>query len=300
MSLGECQFEPDEIAEGVGAILEGPEVDGERVTLGPDHDRLKRWRIDCSYWKPHYLSHYERLVDSGEREVLELGAAVTVPSALFYSALAMLGDAIVEYARRDKNWGTYRFFPPILFTAWSAFEAWLRIHSELFVATCSPPRAVAEMLLETKPVVKTNGEIGECPQRYPVMERYWQLLWFGCRIKYDRGSRVWQGATRAMRARDALIHYDVHEMPEITTEHLLDYLESILLLWIGPSGEASRTLFHSQFDYHGTLVALREYARDFEERPIWRRGEMPGGDQGARAVVPIPFDNIDERRFPGR
>src|SRR4051812_8425235 len=87
---------------------------------------------------------------------------------LFYSALRFLGDSIITYAtdrerRRahaQRNPSELRLHPPVVLTAWSGLEAFIRHSSELMIHTSKDVRSeVADYLRDELTVVDRNGAI---------------------------------------------------------------------------------------------------------------------------------------------
>ena len=180
-------------------------------------------------------------------------------------------------------------------TAWSAFEAWLRISSEILVAVVPTlPRAVRDALLEVRQVVAKNGQIEERADRKPVLERFWLLLKYGCNLEFNRGGRIWQAAVDVVTVRDSLVHYNVSKAPSLTSRQLWGHLEAVMLLFIAPSTMAGRTLLSHQFDLYCTLVQLHPFISEFEERPLhkgWPRDAL---------IFDCPFDGVNETKYPSR
>jgi len=178
-------------------------------------------------------------------------------------------------------------------TAWAAFEAWVKINSEIFITVVpSIPTPVKNALMETKPIVERNGIIKNRPDRKSVLDRFWLLLKYGCNIEYDRGDKIWQSGERLSQARDSLVHYNVSVAPSIKASELWSHLEALMLLFIAPSTQARRTLLTHQFDLHFLLSVLHPLITEFEERPLhkgWARGSW---------IFSCPFDGVDEAKYP--
>ncbi len=255
--------------------------------------------LDTSYFRdPLDLSGdraFERLLEDQSDPLHNTLQSLTVPASLFTAALQLFGDSLIEYHERKQRWDVYRFYPPILMTAWSAFEAWVRISSEILVAVVpSLPRAIRDSLLETRAVVERDGKIRNQPDRRPVLQRYWLLLKYGCNFEYDRGSATWQKGESVRETRDSLVHYDVPEAPSLAASKMWEHLEALLLLLIAPSTTARRTLFHPQFELYATLVGLQPLISEFEERPFHK------GWPKRATVFDCPFNGADDIKYPPR
>lgn len=95
-----------------------------------------------------------------------------------------------------------------------------------------------------------------------------------------------------MALRDTLVHYDVAKAPTITATETWTHIESAMLLFIAPSTMASRTLFHSQFEFFNTLTKLHPFISEFEERPLHK------GWSKEPQIFSCPFDGADESKYP--
>jgi hypothetical protein len=278
-----------------------PDEDGE-IQYSPHSSLSNVHGLDTSYyrglWQVGWLDRdgaFQRLLQNSADSLHDTLQSITVPGSLLHAALKLFGDSLIEYHEREQRWDLYRFYPSTLMTVWCAFEAWVRIMSEIFVAVVPTlPLAVADALLEVRSYVERNGQIRRQPDRRPVLERYWLLLKYGCNLELDRGSRVWQAGSEAGRVRDSLVHYDVSKAPSLTAAEVWSYMETVMLLLIAPSTMARRTLFHEQFGYHDMLVQLRPLISEFEERPLHK-----GWSKDA-IIFSCPFDGVDDSKYPSR
>jgi|SRR5438445_1680211 len=238
---------------------------------------------------------FERVLRGASNPLHKTLDSISVPDCLLQSALQVFGDSLIEYHENERRWNLYRFYPSILVSVWSAFEAWVRINSEIFVTVVPTlPRSIADALLEVRSVVKKNGEIKLQPERRPVLDRYWLLLKYGCNVEFDRGSRLWQAGREAALVRDSLVHYDVSKAPSLTSFEVWNHMESVMLLFIVPSTLARRTLFQRQFYYYYILAQLHPLISEFEERPSHKK---PPRDA---SLFDCPFDGVDESKYPSR
>jgi len=293
MNAEELKYEVDSI------LTPEPDEDGNYPWFMPDKRLSSVHNLDTSYFKGPYLidgeSAFERVLQDDSDPLHDTLQSTLVPDSLLLASLRLLGDSIIAYHAPKDSWGWYRYYPSILMTAWSAFESWVRIHSEILVAVAPAlPSAVKEALLESRTAVSGSGQIEQRPDRRPVMDRYWLLLKHGCDLEFDRGGRVWQKAREAATVRDSVVHYNVSIAPSITASQAWEHVESIMLLLIAPSCQAKRTLFHRQYDAYSMLVQLREFITEFEERPFhkgWPRGPV---------IFNCPFNGVDEAKYPSR
>ncbi len=264
------------------------------------HSRLSSIHgLDTSYFRGPFVPDgdrlFERLVDDNADPLHDTLQSITVPASLFMAALQLFGDSLIEYHERKQRWGAYRFYPPILMSVWSAFEAWVRISSKILVAVVPTlPRAIRDSLLEIREGVEKDGRIIEKPDRKPVLDRFWLLLKYGCDFEYDRSSARWQAVNKMRRVRDTFVHYDVTGAPSLAASEMWGYIESILLLLIEPSTRLRRTLFGPQFDLYSTLAELHPLISKFEERPLHK------GWSKRATIFDCPFNGADGMRYPPR
>jgi hypothetical protein len=262
------------------------------------HKRLSSvHKLDTSYYSgPIFVradKAFERLLENESDPLHETLQSYTVPFSLLTASLRLFGDSIIAYHERKERWDLYRFYPPILMTAWAAFESWVRINSEILTAVVPTlPAPAKDALLETRQVIQRNGDIKPQADRRPILERYWLLLKYGCSLEFDRGGRIWQNGERVAKLRDSLVHYNVAEAPSLKASEIWSHLEAVLLLFIAPSAALKRTLLSNQFDLHWTLVELQRFSSEFEERPLhkgWPRDAL---------IFPCPFDAVDDTKYP--
>ena len=213
---------------------------------------------------------------------------------LFEAGLLTVKDSILAYHGIEPRTGMFRFYPPALFTFWSAFESFVSHSSFMLVhATKGIPAEVRSFLLEVERVVKPNGKIEERHRPTRVLDRYWQLLHWGYGLKADRGEKVWQRVEAVRRKRNALAHPDPLENVSLTTSEILDTAESILLLLITHSAHLGRTINVNQYQLHDIVAELRPLADEFEERPMFADWEFK-----EEFGVHLNYNNVDDERFP--
>jgi len=278
-----------------------PDVDNEGFCYRETrpHERLiKEYRLDTSYWEPYEYSSSSDLMrraknnDDGIGEIIR---AQQVPRELFLGTLRLFGDSIVAYADEQKRTGPYQYYPAILMSAWAAFEAFVRIYSELLVKTVPAlPIQVKWALLEKEDRLDGKGKFRALRKMQPLLDRYWWLLRFGYGVDYDRGGTVWQMGEKALQKRNELVHYEIAGMPSLTTTGLWQHLESILLLLIGPSAQIRKTVMPDQYELYGVLNQLRPLVEEFEERPFFKGLPI----KPTAVIFPCPFRDVDDARYP--
>jgi len=281
-------FEPNSVVDN----------EGEHFPERPPGERLTTvFGLDTSYWRPFEYGSSSELMRRCTENDPEIGAIIQsqqVPHELMEGALRLFADSIIAYHGKRERKSTYRFYPAVLMAAWAAFEAFVRIYSELLVKTVpAVPRAVQLVLLEKEERV-LKGTIQAQRRMQPSLERYWLLLKFGFGLEYSRGERIWQMAEEAMRKRHALVHYEVRDLPSVTATELCDHLEAIILLFIGPSARIGKSIMPGQFELFGVIDDLRPLVEKFEEKPFHKGWDVrPTG-----IIFPCAFENVDEERYP--
>jgi len=276
-----------------------PDDDGTRYYAAPHSRLVTEHGLDTSYFRGHFdLAgdlQFERVLNDENDPLHVTLTSISVPSSLMSAALQLFADSIVTYHAQPRRWDVYRFYPPVLTTIWSAFEAWVRISSQLFVSTASNiPQPVKDALNETRQTVNEKGKITLKSDRRSALERYCLLLQYGCGLTVDRSRKYWQAAKNVEGVRDALVHYDVTKAPSLTASEVWSHIEAIMLLFIVPSCIIRRTLNAHQFDYYSMLVELLPLVCEFEERPLHKGWPKEG------LIFYCPFDGTDENRYPRR
>ncbi len=149
-------YEYDELEGSIQSIFNPEPVvgsEGEEWYETPPLPRLKsEYGLDTAYWRPFEygsMSHLVRRARSDDSELAGIVQAQQVPRELFMGTLRLFGDSILAYHGQRERVGPYRFYPPVLVSAWASFEAFVRIYSELLVKTVpGVPAAVQQALLE--------------------------------------------------------------------------------------------------------------------------------------------------------
>jgi len=298
MSTTQLCNNAENLKEEIWAIIHPDPEDIENLNSMPPHKRLnEHFGLDTSYFQPSWSikgdRKYDVLIEAQEDPLNKVIESISVPTTLIDASLNLFAESMINYCFNDKKWGVYRYFPSILMTMWSAFESLVRINSELFIhVTVDIPAVVANALMEERPCIKNNLKIGQTIDRFSTLDRYWLLLKYACDIEYDRGSIIWQNGEAVVKARNELVHYRTSKAPTLTMREIWEHIEAILLLLIGPSTVAKRTLFSHQYGYHSIIVELLRFIVDFEERPLHK------GLANGPTIIYCPFDNVNEKKYP--
>src|SRR5207248_2269515 len=162
----------------------------------------------------------------------ELTRSMDVGRRLFYAALRVFGDSISTYATEGakRNPSELRFYPPVILTFWSGFEAFVRHSSELMIHTSKDlPGEVADYLRDELTVVDRSGAIKKETKYRPALDRYAVLLQYGMGYKVDRGNKYWQALERARDLRDYYTHIDAMNSRALSSNDIFDFLETVML-----------------------------------------------------------------------
>jgi hypothetical protein len=299
-------FESDELEGAIYDIFHPEPIVGnegiEHHEIPPSIRLTTEYGFDTTYWKYFEygtMSPLTRRTRVDDKEIATIIHAQQVPSELFMGTLRLFGDSLITYntsAEYRERKGPYRYYPAILMSAWAAFEAYLRIYSELLVKTVPTlPALVRLNLLEKEEQLDRQGNVVRLTRYRSLMDRYWWFLKYGFGYEFDRGSRIWQRGESALDKRNELVHYQHSELPVITTTQLWSHLEAILLLWIDPSVHTRRTMMAYLYDLYAILEDLQQWITEYEERPLMK-------DFRIRATTGVlfgcPFINVDEKQYP--
>lgn len=129
----------------------------------------------------------------------ELTRSMDVPGRLFLSALRVFADSILTYStgKSLEKPTTLRFYPPVILTFWSGFEAFVRHSSELMIHTSKDlPGPIVDYLRDELTTVGKRGMIDKQTRYQPVLDRYAVLLKYGFGYNVDRGHNTgkrWRG-----------------------------------------------------------------------------------------------------------
>jgi hypothetical protein len=211
-----------------------------------------------------------------------------------FSALQLLADSILAYSDKDKCEGEIRYYPAVVLTFWSGFECFVRHSSEMLLLTVpNIPPPVAHFLQETENVVEANGAIGTRARYQSVLDRYSVFILNAYGHRIDRGSSFWQGLREAKALRDYYTHLDVNAPRAITTADVMSFIERTLLGLIWPSSILKRTFMLHQYLLYEIWSELREYAKEYRERPFFMDWHLKEPH-----LFHCNFEGIDASRFP--
>jgi hypothetical protein len=232
----------------------------------------------------------------------ELTRSMDVPGRLFLSALRVFADSILTYStgKEKTKSSELRFYPPVILTFWSGFEAFVRHSSELMIHTSKGlPDPIADYLRDEITTVSRKGAIDKETRHRPVLDRYAVLLQYGFDYKVDRGSKYWQALEKARDLRDYYTHIDAMNSRALAFEDVRDYMEDVILGIIWPSAEVKRTLLLGIHDIYWIWDQLRELASGqlpdgHIEQPFFHARRL----EGRRHMFYCPFTNVDNQRFP--
>ncbi len=258
-------------------LIEDPEPDPERSGRDIPHSQLTDlYRLDTTYletfaWEGSTVHPHTRLCSSDAERVHTLTRNSDVPMRLFESALRLFGDSIIAYHGRADRKGGLRYYPPIIVTFWSGFETFIRHSSELMLATTREvPAAIGEFLQEFETTVVRRGILSQRPRYRPVLDRYAVFLKYAYKYEVDRGARHWQRLEAARDLRDYYTHLDVTDPRDVSTNQVIDFIESVLLGIIWPSCEIRRTLLLGIYNMYWTWDGLRRLAAGYIEQPLFK------------------------------
>lgn len=292
---------PNEELEGrIWSLFNAEEDEDGFVPREFPHDRIvKHHKLDISYMKtfsPEGTSthRYTRRCSEGDTELHTIDHNADTPIRLFLAALKLFADSILEYDGAEKRTGDLRFYPPVILTFWSGFEAFVRYASELLVITvASVPEAVKNYLQEREVMIDGKGDVKTKTKYYPVLNRYWLLLKYGYNFNADKGSTYWQNLKKAQDLRDYYTHVAIKESKAITSTDVINYLEAVLMAIITPSCLLQRTLMLNMYYLYDTWVGLAELAGEYSEQPFWHDKSFKEG-----YLFHCNFENVDNDRFP--
>src|SRR5205085_10462049 len=200
------------------------------------HDRIVRHhRLDISYMATFNSEgtsthKYTRRCRETDTELHAIDRNMDTPTRLFLAALKLFGDSILAYDGVEKRIGDLRYYPPVILTFWSGFEAFVRYTSELLVITVpSVPETIKNCLQEREAFIDDKGDDKTKIRYYPVLTRYWLLLKYGYNLSALKGATYWQNLKQAQELRDYYTHVAIKESKAITTTEVINYLEAILM-----------------------------------------------------------------------
>jgi hypothetical protein len=273
-----------------------------------DHHGLDFKYMEDWLWEGATSHPNTRLCPEKEPGGDELTRSMDVGRRLFYSALRVFGDSILTYAtdrhRRSShersNPSELRYYPPVILTFWSGFEAFVRHSSELMIHTSKDlPVAVADYLRDELTAVGRKGTVEKETKYRPALDRYAVLLQYGMNYKIDRGNKYWQALERARDLRDYYTHIDAMNSRALSSDDVFDFLETVMLGIIWPSSAVRHTLQLGIFDLYWMWDQLRDLANKVlpdghVEQPFFHDWHL----DRQRHMFYCPFENVDNVKFP--
>lgn len=276
-------------------------VNSEEFFPCPLHSRLEEEHdLDTSYLntinREEFSTHPDKHICGSDEEILhQITKNKDVPYSLMEASLKLFGKSIVEYYDSDNNEGCFQYYPSIILTFWSGFETFVRYYSELMDLTVKDdeiPKVVSDFLLEKENYIKNSGKIGERTRYHSVLDRYNVLIKYGYELSLDKSMIFWQRLKEAQKLRDYYTHLDVNECKPISTESLLEYMESLLLGIIWPSCELGKTIFLDVYPLYFIWAELKELSVSYTEKPFFADWNIN------MHAFHCNFENIDTSRFP--
>ena len=217
-----------------------------------------------------------------------------VAERLFEAALRLFADSIVEYHGKADREGELRYYPPVILTFWSGFETFVRRSSELMITTVKDvPEPIVHFLREEEVKVHPGGNVELRSRFHPVLDRYAVLLAHGYKWRLDRGHHFWSRLNSAKNLRDYYTHLDITQPRAVTSQEVLEYMESVLLAMIWPSAILKRSLMLGIFRVYELWEFLFRRAESFRERPFFLDWHVRQPH-----LFHCNFENVDESRFP--
>ncbi len=291
----------DDLEGEIDAILHPePDEDGALNLEYPCRRLREEYSLDFSYMNTSFyegcsMHKYSRLSPPDAINVHTITSNHDVPTSLFYSALSILGDSIIKYYEPPEYPPQLHFYPPVILTAWSGFESFVRYKSELLVATVPTISLdIRRYLQELSPTINSNGSIKETSRYYPVLDRYAILLKYGYNYCVDKSHDFWRRLTKANDLRNHYTHLPIQEPRDLNTNDVLEFLESLFLGIIVPSSHLQRTLLLQIFHFYDMWNSLRELAKSISEQPF-----LKGWKKRDNYIFHCNFEGIDDDRFPG-
>jgi hypothetical protein len=196
-----------ELREHLWPILY-PEADEDFVHTLPHKRLATAHSLDCSYWSPREFSSssiWNRVIRDEADPLHDSIQSLTVPGSLSLAAIRLFGESLIAYADQNDEavrdgWNVFRFYPSVLLTFWSAFEAFVRLQSEFLLAMSSSlPSLVRQALAEVEEYLDDRGRMKTRSRRRSVLDRYALLLQYGYSHDVDRGAAYWQGGGAGRR-----------------------------------------------------------------------------------------------------
>ena len=290
----------EELTARIDSLFEADVDEDGNVPREFPHNRIvKHHKLDISYMKcfaPEGTTthRYTRRCGKNDSELHAIDRNMDTPTRLFLAALRLFGDSILEYDDFEKRGGDLRFYPPVILTFWSGFEAFVRYASELLVITVPTiPEPIKNYLQEQEDFIDDKGNIKTKQKYHPVLTRYSLLLKYGYQFDADKGAAYWQNLKNAQDLRNYYTHLAIRESKAITATEVVDYIEAILMAIITPSCLLQRSLMLNMYYLYETWAGLAEVVQDFSEQPFFHDKPFEEGYQ-----FHCNFENVDADRFP--
>jgi len=259
----------EELEERLELIFDPqPDEDGFVPVPYPHKRLIEHFSLDTGYvdgigfvYEGSSMHEDTRLVNPTDQAIPGvLFSNLNLADQLFEAALRLFGDSLLAYCESKKDTSNFRYYPPVIITFWSGFEAQVRFMSELLVVTVPGiPEAVKDYLLEYEVVINPRGEIVRREKFVPILDRYMTLLRYGYGYSVDRGKTYWQRGDAARELRNYFVHPNVRETRSITSDQVLNFMEDVLMLFIVPSCGIKKSVFLGQYRYHNMVTDLREF-----------------------------------------
>lgn len=292
---------PNEALSGKIWSLFNPESDedGNTPREFPVERITHHHNLDASYMRtltPEGTTthRYTRRCSKEDTELHAIDRNMDTPIRLFLAALRLFGDSILEYDGAEKRDGDLRYYPPVLLTFWSGFEAFVRYASELLVITVpSTPDAIRDYLREQEVKIIEKGDIKITNRFRPVLDRYLVLLRYGYDFQVDKNATYWTDLVAAQTLRNYYTHIGIRESKAITATEVVNYLEAVLMAIITPSCLLQRTLLLNIYYLYDTWAGLAGCVEEYSEQPFFHDKAFNEG-----YMFHCNFENVDATRFP--
>jgi hypothetical protein len=257
--------------------------------LDTSYTEIFDWKSESSAIHPH-----SRICGPEEHLLHTLSRNMDVSEKLFEAGLKLFADSIIAYHGKNERKGNIRYYPSIILTFWSGFETYVRYSSELMLITVKHiPEIVGDYLLEREVYLDKKGEQQVKEKHQPILDRYILLLKYGYGFTVDKGNKHWQALQSAKKLRDYYTHLDVREPRAVSSNDVLDYMESLMLALIWPSCELKRTVMLGIYRLYEIWSRLGELQTEYIEQPFFKDWRMDDG-----YMFHCNFDNVDASRFP--
>jgi hypothetical protein len=264
-----------------------PDEDGFIPREYPHQRIAQHYKLDISYmngflWEAGTDHPYTRLCSKDDSRLHTLDRNLGVAESLFLSGLRLFGNSIIEYDGKEKRKGDLKYYPSVIQTFWSGFEALVRYSSELMLITVRDvPDNARDCLSEIK-------------KHHPVLKRYKFLLLYGYGFTVNTRDAYWIGLDRANQLRNYYTHVGMNECKDISSDDVINFLEDVMMAVVQPSCELRRTLFLGIYRLYEIWARLRELQEEtFTEQPFFK--DVPFNEG---YLFHCNFENVDAVRFP--